>query len=75
VFYAVLELSVPLGKLSNDSVGTKRSVPRWKALAEAHHVPGDEAMPGRFMFVQLFHRVDFSWGYSDRRGRCILASQ
>ena len=54
-FYAVLELSIPLRKLSEYFVWTRRSVPRSSALAEAHHVPGDEAMRGRFMFVQLSH--------------------
>src|SRR3990172_2049620 len=59
-FYAVLELSIPLRQLNNYMVWPRRSLPRWKALAEAHHVPGDEAMPGRFMFVQLSHCEAFS---------------
>ena len=42
--YAVLELSIPLRKLGNYFVWTRRSVPRRNTLAEAHHVPGDEAM-------------------------------
>jgi hypothetical protein len=53
-----------LGKLSNDFIWTRRGVSRWNALAEAHYVPGDEAMPGRCMFVQVFHCEDFSWYYS-----------
>ena len=44
-FYAVLALSIPLRKLGNYFIWTRRSVPRRNALAEAHHVPGDEAMP------------------------------
>lgn len=52
-FYAVLELSVTLRKLRNDIVRTRRSLARGIALAEPHHVPGDESMPGSFMFVQL----------------------
>jgi hypothetical protein len=59
-FYAVLELPIPLRKLSNYFVWTRRSVPRWNSLAEAHHVPGDEAMPGRFVLVQLSHCESFS---------------
>ena len=53
--YAVLELSIPLRQLGNDFVWTRCSVTGWNALAKAHHVPSDEAMPGRFMFVQLSH--------------------
>ena len=44
-FYAVLELSIPLGKLRNDFVWTRRSLARWIALAEAHQVPGEETVP------------------------------
>ena len=51
--YAVLELSIPLRKLSKYFIWTRRSVQRPNALIEAHHVPGAEAMPGRYMFVQL----------------------
>jgi len=43
-FYAVLRLSIPLGKLSNYIVWAGRGLPRGKALAEAHRVSGDEAM-------------------------------
>ncbi len=46
--YAVLELSVPLRKLTHDRVWTGRSLPRWIALAEVHRVPGKKAMPGPF---------------------------
>ena len=42
-FYSVLELSIPLRKLSNDFVWTRRSLPWWIALAEVLHVPGKEA--------------------------------
>jgi hypothetical protein len=59
-FYSVLELSIPLRQLSNDFVWTRCSVTGWNALAKAHHVPSDEAMPGRFMFVQLSHCEAFS---------------
>ncbi len=59
-FYAILALSIALRKLSNDFVWTRRSVSRWKAFAEAHHVPGHEALPGRFMFVQWSHREALS---------------
>ena len=54
-FYSVLMLSIPLRQLGNDFVWTRCSVTGWNALAKAHHVPSDEAMPGRFMFVQLSH--------------------
>jgi hypothetical protein len=60
-FYSVLELSIPLRQLSNDFVWTRCSVTGWNALAKAHHVPSDEAMPGRFMFVQLSHCEAFSY--------------
>ena len=53
--YSVLELSIPLRKLSNYVVWTRRSLSRGIALAEPHHVPGNESMPGTFMFVQLAH--------------------
>ena len=65
--YAVLELSIPLRKLSKYFVWTRRRVPRSSALAEAHQVPGDEAMPGRFMFVQVTHCEAFSF-VANRRG-------
>ena len=71
-FYAVLELSIPLRQLSNYMVWPRRSLPRWKALAEAHHVPGDEAMPGRFLFVQLSHCEAFSCVAAEAR-RCTPA--
>ena len=58
--YAVLELSISLRKLSKYFIWTRRGVPRPDALIEAHHVPGDEAMPGRYMFVQLSHCGAFS---------------
>jgi hypothetical protein len=53
-------------------VWTRRSLPRWKALAEAHHVPGDEAMPGRVLFVQLSHCEAFSCVAAEA-GRCTPA--
>ena len=59
-FDAVLELSIPRRKLSNYMVWTRPSLPRWIALAEAHHAPGDEAMPGSFMFAQSSHCEGFS---------------
>ena len=52
-FYAVLELSIPLRKLSNYIVWTRRSLARRIALAETHNIPGDESMAGTFVFVQL----------------------
>ena len=57
-FYSVLEVSIPLRKLSNDFVWTRGRLPRRKALAESHHVPGVEAMPGRLM--QRSHCEAFS---------------
>ena len=51
-FYSVLELSIPLRKLSNDFVWTRRSLPWWIALAEVHHVPGKEAVLRRVLFGQ-----------------------
>jgi hypothetical protein len=51
-FYSVLEVSIPLRKLSNDFVWTRRSLPRWIALGEVHHVPGKEAVLGRVLFGQ-----------------------
>jgi hypothetical protein len=54
-FDAVLELSIPRRKLSNDMVWTRRSLPRWISLAEAHQAPRDEAVPGRFVFVRSSH--------------------
>ena len=54
-FYAVLELPIPFRKLSKYFIWTRRSVPRPKALMEAHHVSGTEAMTGRYVLVQLIH--------------------
>jgi hypothetical protein len=51
-FYSVLEVSIPLRKLSNDFVWTRRSLPRWIALGEVHHVPGKEAVLRRVLFGQ-----------------------
>jgi hypothetical protein len=59
-FYSVLELSIPLRKLSNDFVWTRRSLPWWMALAEVHHVPGKEAVLRRVLFGQASHWEAFS---------------
>ena len=54
-FYPVLELSISFRELSKYFILTRRSVPQTNARIEAHHVPGAEAMPGRYVFVQLSH--------------------
>ena len=59
-FYAVLELPIALGKLSNDFVGTRGSLPRRKALAQSHHVPSVKAVSGRLMLMYRSHRKAFS---------------
>jgi hypothetical protein len=56
-FYAVLELTIPIGKSSDDLVWTRSGVPWWNALAEAYYLSDDEAMPRRFL--QLSHRGAF----------------
>jgi hypothetical protein len=58
--YSVLELSIPLWKLSNYFVWIRRSVTGWNALDKTHYVPCDETMPRGFMFVQLSHCEAFS---------------
>jgi hypothetical protein len=70
-FYAVLELSISLRKLSNYIVGTRCSLPRRIALAETHHVPGDESMLGTFVFVQLSHVLSLVLRRQPRLG-CVL---
>jgi hypothetical protein len=59
-FYAVLELSISFRELSKYFILTRRSVPQPNARIEAHHVPGAEAMPGGYVFVQLTHCEAFS---------------
>ena len=51
-FYSVLELTIPLRKLAHDLVWTRRSLPRWIALGEVHHVSGKEAVLRRVLFGQ-----------------------
>ena len=67
--YAVLELSIPLWKLRNDLVWASRSLPRWKTLAEAHHVSGNEAMRRGFLLVKFFHCGAF-WCATAEARRC-----
>jgi hypothetical protein len=59
---------------SNHFVWTRRSVPQWNALAEAHHVVGDEAMLGRFMLVQLSHCEAFSCVSSLQFSRLVVGA-
>jgi hypothetical protein len=73
-FYSVLELSIPLRKLSNDFVRTRRSLPWWIALAEVHDVPGKEAVLGRALFGQASHCESFSRVAGDAK-RCTPASR
>jgi hypothetical protein len=70
-FYSVLELSIPLRKLSNDFVWTRRSLPWWIALGEVHHVPGREAVLRRVLFGQA-HCEAFSRVSAEAR-RCARA--
>ena len=73
-FYSVLELSIPLRKLSNDFVWTRRSLPRWIALGEVHHVPGKKAVLRRVLCGNASHCEALSRVAGDAK-RCTPASR
>jgi hypothetical protein len=70
-FYSVLKLSIPLRKLSNDFVRTRRSLPWWIALGEVHHVPSREVVLRRILLGQA-HCEAFSRVAPEAR-RCAPA--
>ena len=73
-FDAVLALPIARRQLRNDMVWPRRRLPRWIALAEVHHTPGDEAMTGWFVFVQSSHREGLSCVAQNNLGGCSLGA-